>query len=62
MANTSFGDSIGGSKGSGSISGHSTALNVQAGQGTQKPSAAGTDSPGGTKPPRPADGPVPMPK
>jgi hypothetical protein len=44
------------------VSGHSTALNCQAGQGTQKPSAAGNASPGGTKPPKPADGSVPMPK
>jgi hypothetical protein len=44
------------------ITGHSTALNCQAGQGTQKPSASGTQSPGGTKPPKPADGAVAMPK
>lgn len=44
------------------ITGHSTALNGQAGQGAQKPSASGKDSPGGTKPTKPADGMVPMPK
>lgn len=37
------------------ISGSSMALNGQAGQGGHKPSAKGTDSPGGTKPPRPED-------
>lgn len=44
------------------INGSSMALNGQAGQGAQKPSASGKDSPGGTKPPKPADGAVPMPK
>lgn len=44
------------------ITGNSMALNCQSGQGTQKPSASGNASPGGTKPSRPADGPVPMPK
>ena len=44
------------------ITGHSTALNCQPGQGTQKPSPAGTASPGGTKPDKPADGMVAMPK
>jgi hypothetical protein len=44
------------------ITGTSTALNGQPGQGTQKPSPQGNSSPGGTKPPKPADGPVPMPK
>ena len=44
------------------ITGHSTALNCQPGQGTQRPSASGTQSPGGTKPDKPADGAVPMPK
>jgi hypothetical protein len=44
------------------ISGCSTALNGQAGQGTQKPMASGNTSPGGTKPPKPADGHVAMPK
>lgn len=42
--------------------GTSMALNSQPGQGTQKPSCNGKDSPGGTKPSKPADGPVPMPK
>ncbi len=37
------------------ISGHSTALNTQAGQGGHKPSAKGKESPGNTKPPRPED-------
>jgi len=44
------------------ISGNSMALNCQAGQGTQKPAPAGNPSPGGTKPPKPADGYVAMPK
>lgn len=44
------------------VSGSSMALNTQAGRGTQKPSASGKDNPGGTKPPMPADAPVPMPK
>lgn len=44
------------------ISGTSMGLNTQAGQGTQKPSASGNASPGGTKPAKPADGSVPMPK
>ena len=44
------------------VMGHSTALNNQAGQGTVKPSAAGTESPGGTKPPKPPEAAVPMPK
>lgn len=44
------------------IMGNSMALNGQPGQGTQKPSAAGRDNPGGTKPDKPAEGPVPMPK
>lgn len=44
------------------ISGHSTALNGQTGQGAMKPSAAGKESPGGTKPPKPAEAPVAMPK
>lgn len=46
----------------GSINGTSMALNTQAGQGAQKPSAKGKDNPGDTKPPYPAPGPVPMPK
>lgn len=52
-------DDIGSVKG---IMGKSTALNCQSGQGTQKPSASGKDSPGGTKPPKAPEGPVPMPK
>lgn len=43
------------------IMGKSTALNCQMGQGTQKPSASGKDSPGGTKPPKAPEGPVPIP-
>lgn len=46
-----------------SIDGTSMALNNQAGQGAQKPSAkAGNSDPGGTKPSKPADAPVPMPR
>lgn len=45
-----------------SINGNSMALNCQSGQGAQKPSAKGNDSPGGTKPDKPAEAPVPMPK
>ena len=44
------------------ITGHSTALNGQTGQGAMKPSAAGKESPGGTKPPKAPEAPVPMPK
>jgi hypothetical protein len=45
------------------ISGNSTCLNGQPGQGTQKPNPTGASSnPGGTKPAKPADGAVPMPK
>ena len=45
------------------VSGTSMNLNTQPGQGNQKPStSAGSASPGNTKPPKPADGPVPMPK
>ena len=44
------------------VSGTSMALNTQAGEGSMKPSASGKDSPGGTKPDRPADKAVPMPK
>lgn len=44
------------------ISGHSTALNGQPGQGTQKPMPGGNSNPGNTKPPKPADGAVAMPK
>jgi hypothetical protein len=44
--------------------GSSMALNNQAGCGGHKPCASGKDSPGGTKPAKPADTPVsvPMPK
>jgi hypothetical protein len=53
-------DDIGSVKG---INGTSMALNNQAGEGTQKPSAtAGSANPGNTKPPKPAEKPVPMPK
>lgn len=45
------------------VTGNSTCLNTQPGQGTQKPSpTAGSVNPGDTKPPKPADGAVPMPK
>lgn len=44
------------------VTGHSTALNGQSGQGGVKPSASGNASPGGTKPDKPAAAPVPMPK
>jgi hypothetical protein len=53
-------DDIGSVRG---VSGTSMNLNTQPGQGTQKPMcSAGTSNPGGTKPNKPADGPVPMPK
>jgi hypothetical protein len=52
-------DDIGSVKG---VMGTSMALNCQPGQGTQKPSAMGKDSPGGTKPLKAPEGPVPMPK
>ena len=45
------------------ISGTSMALNTQKGYGAVKPSAtAGSSSPGGTKPDKPADAAVPMPR
>lgn len=44
------------------ITGTSTALNTQSGQGAVKPSAQGKENPGMTKPDKPADAPVPMPK
>lgn len=44
------------------IMGTSMGLNGQAGQGAVKPSASGSESPGGTKPDKPACSPVPMPK
>lgn len=52
-------DEIGSVKG---ISGTSMGLNGQSGQGAVKPSASGNASPGGTKPMKPAEAPVPMPK
>jgi hypothetical protein len=52
-------DDIGSVKG---ITGTSMALNGQMGDGCQKPSAKGNSDPGGTKPPKPPEGPVPMPK
>lgn len=45
-----------------SVRGTSTQLNGQSGCGGQKPMFSGSESPGGTKPSRPADGPVPMPR
>ena len=45
-----------------SIHGSSVALNGQAGQGATKPSAKGSDSPGGTKPKLEKEEHVPMPK
>jgi len=45
-----------------STSGSSMALNTQRGDGCQKPSEKGNHNPGGTKPPKPAEAPVPMPK
>ena len=45
------------------VSGSSMNLNTQKGEGCQKPStSAGSASPGGTKPSKPAEAPVPMPK
>lgn len=44
------------------ITGHSTALNGQGGQGAVKPSASGNASPGGTKPEKCPEASVPMPK
>jgi hypothetical protein len=44
------------------VTGTSMGLNTQAGMGGQKPSAAGNANPGGTKPSKPADAPVPMPR
>ena len=53
-------DDIGSVKG---ITGTSMGLNTAPGQGGQKPSAsAGKSDPGGTKPTRPAEPPVPMPR
>ena len=45
------------------VSGTSMNLNTHKGEGCQKPStSAGSASPGGTKPSKPAEAPVPMPK
>lgn len=45
------------------ITGTSMGLNTQKGQGAVKPMAsAGSSSPGGTKPDKPAEAGVPMPK
>jgi hypothetical protein len=45
------------------ITGTSMNLNTQPGYGAEKPSAtAGTANPGNTKPSKPAEKPVPMPK
>ena len=52
-------DEIGNVKG---VTGTSMGINGQSGAGGQKPSCAGNTSPGNTKPPREADGKVPMPK
>jgi hypothetical protein len=53
-------DDIGSVRG---VTGTSMNLNTQPGEGTQKPStSAGTANPGNTKPPKPAEKPVPMPK
>jgi len=43
-----------------SVNGTSISLNNQAGQGTQKPSVGSKT--GSCAPPKPSDGPVPMPK
>ena len=52
-------DDIGSVKG---VTGTSMNLNTQPGYGGEKPMAtAGTASPGGTKPAKPAEKPVPMP-
>ncbi len=46
-----------------SISGTSMNLNGQSGQGATKPMpSSGSANPGGTKPEKPAEAPVPMPK
>jgi hypothetical protein len=45
------------------ITGYSTSLNNQKGEGAQKPEpTGGKENPGGTKPERAAEGKVPMPK
>ena len=50
---------IGSQKG---FSGSSMALNGQKGTGADKPKPMGNHNPGNTKPPCPAEKPVPMPK
>lgn len=45
-----------------SVNGTSISLNGAPGQGTQKPVASMKTNVGGTAPPKPADGPVSMPK
>lgn len=45
-----------------SIKGNSMSLNGQAGQGAVKPMASGSGNPGGTKPSKPGEASVPMPK
>lgn len=52
-------DEIGTVKG---ISGNSMSLNGQAGQGAVKAKASGDGNPGGTKPSKPGEASVPMPK
>jgi hypothetical protein len=44
------------------ITGKSTELNTRGGQGCDKPVFAGSANPGGTKPEKPAEKSVPMPK
>lgn len=56
---TTMADEIGNVRG---ITGTSTALNGQGGQNAQKPSASGSSNPGGTKPSKPPEGHVQMPK
>ncbi len=45
-----------------SVNGTSMAMNGGGGAPMQKPTATGNPSPGGTKPPKPAEIPVKMPK
>ncbi len=44
------------------VSGSSTALNTQRGEGGMKPSPSGNHNPGNTKPPKAEECHVPMPK
>jgi len=44
------------------VTGCSVALNGQSGQGGQKPAPSGSRDPGGTRPSKPAEPPVAMPK